>query len=65
MVISPLMWVVTIATLLLTPLISTHEPPSTTVLGSGCFGLGFRGLKPMQGPKFRILPKGLDTVQKA
>ena len=28
MVISPLIWVITIVTLLITPLITTHEPPS-------------------------------------
>ena len=27
--ISPLIWVITIVTLLITPLITTHEPPST------------------------------------
>ena len=27
-VISPLIWVITIVTLLITPLITTHEPPS-------------------------------------
>ena len=29
MCISPLIWVITIVTLLITPLITTHEPPST------------------------------------
>ena len=33
-VISPLIWVITIVTLLITPLITTHEPPSR-VCGSG------------------------------
>ena len=30
-VISPLIWVITIATLLLTPLITTHAPPSNVI----------------------------------
>ena len=34
-VISPLVWVITIVTLLITPLITTHEPPSKG-LGGGC-----------------------------
>ena len=35
-VISPLIWrVITIVTLLITPLITTHEPPSGLVQGSG------------------------------
>ena len=32
-VISPLIWVITIVTLLITPLITTHEPPSAHVFG--------------------------------
>ena len=35
MVISPLTWVITIVTLLLTPRITTHEPPSSTTPCNG------------------------------
>ena len=38
-VISPLIWVITIVTLLITPLITPHEPPST---GFRVQGLGVR-----------------------
>ena len=31
-VISPLIWVITIVTLLITPLITTHEPPSRVLI---------------------------------
>ena len=40
MVISPLIWVMTTATLLMTPLITTHEPPSK---GSETFAFGVVG----------------------
>ena len=43
MVISPLIWVITIVTLLITPLITTREPPSTgtfwRVLGCSWVGI--------------------------
>ena len=37
--ISPLIWVIIIVTLLITPLITAHEPPSTALAGdSGSLG---------------------------
>ena len=39
-IIGPLIWVITIVTLLITPLITTHEPPSR---GGRVEGLGFSG----------------------
>ena len=39
---SPLIWVITIVTLLITPLITTHEPPSS--LPSEVWGLGISDL---------------------
>ena len=41
-VLSRLIWVITIATLLITPLITTHEPPSRAEKGA-YWGLGFQG----------------------
>ena len=42
-VISPLTWVISIVTLLITPLITTHEPPSTSLpRPSRTFSLGIR-----------------------
>ena len=45
-VISPLIWVTSIVTLLITPLIPTHEPPSRVLKFGrvGLWGLGFRDL---------------------
>ena len=40
-VISPLIWVITIVNLLITPLITTHEPPSEPFPACGKQGLGF------------------------
>ena len=45
MAISPLIWVISIVTLLITQLITTHEPPSrASGFGFRVYGLGFRGL---------------------
>ena len=41
-VVNPLIWVI-IVTLLITPLITTHEPPSTVLLYLGRVGWGARG----------------------
>ena len=41
-VISPLIWLISIVTLIITPFISTHEPPSSWGLRRGCSGVGFR-----------------------
>ena len=43
-VISPLRWVITIVTLLITPLITTHEPPSIGYRASGLGSIGASGL---------------------
>ena len=40
MAISPLMWVMTIVTLLITPLITAHEPPSMLFLKLGTASAG-------------------------
>ena len=46
-VISPLIWVITIVTLLITPLITTHEPPSRNPFKGTLLSVGFRvGLNP-------------------
>ena len=42
-VISPLIWVISIVTLLITLVITTHEPPSRGVSGQRSRGLGFSG----------------------
>ena len=42
-VISPLRWVITIVTLLITPLIATHEPPSRRTTVANNPGFSFRG----------------------
>ena len=58
-VISPLIGHITIATLPITPLITTHEPPGFRGLGFRCLGVsGFRGLGyvktlQVQGLRFR------------
>ena len=54
-VISPLIWLISIVTLIITPFITTHEPPrplasmrivdagsQSHLRGLGCRGLGFR-----------------------
>ena len=44
MVIRPLIWVITIATLLITPLITTHKPPSGMTRGFRVLaGFGVQG----------------------
>ena len=60
---NPLIWVITIVTLLITPLITTHEPPSR---GSGLrlrvSGFGFRG-EGVSGSGF-IRARGFASVQR-
>ena len=41
---SPLIWIVTTVTLLVTPLITTHEPPSTPLSPTGAHQLAFFGV---------------------
>ena len=64
-VISPLIWIVSIVTLLITLLITAHEPPSATIFptqhwqhaaqspGSGCLSMGLRVLG-VEGSEFRV-----------
>ena len=47
-VISPLVWVISIVTLLITLLMATHEPPS-----NGRSSPGFWLLVPQEGPEVR------------
>ena len=56
-VISPLIWVISTGTLLITYnpiLISTHEPPSRIQGSPGSEALGFEALGPLSGLRFRI-----------
>ena len=46
-VLSPLIWVISIVTLLITPLISTHEPPSMVL----------QGPQPYKAPCWKSVPK--------
>ena len=43
---NPLIWEITIVTLLITPLVTTHEPPSRgSGLGLGVSGFGLKGFR--------------------
>ena len=58
-VIRPLVWVITILTLLITPLIATHEPPSRVLYCRGVPLRSFRGLGGIGCGSFRVQGQGL------